>query len=1025
MPALKRRLRRLEEQHALVMGAINEGVYDWNVVDDTIEYSGGVQRAVGLPPELLRTTADWRSRIHPEDLPRYLAAIVEHFKGNSGRFECEYRYRALDGAWRWARQHGLAIRNRAGRAVRMIGSTGDITELKRTEEALRKTEERLTLASSAATEGIYEWDLASGTLFLTDRAREFFSLPAERLTPAAWNTRVHAEDFPGYRDALVAYFKGRTPQLEVEYRIADGKGSYRWVLDRGIGLRGPDGRVTKLIGALTDMTQRKSAEIELREARDHAQEALAEQTAIAGILKTTSASPAEAGPVFDAILTHASHLCQAAVAAVFLYEDGVLVNVAQRHASPEFEQYMRSSRAKPGPDTTCRRCALERRTIHTPDLLNDPEFAPPEAHRGENIRTVLSVPMIRNEVLVGVITMWRKEVRPFTPRQIALVETFANQAVIAIENVRLFNETREALEQQTATAETLGVVAQSQAELQPVFDAIGRNAAQLCRALFSCVYRFDGELVHLIATHNLPPAGQQVGRTLYPMRPDRSQLSGRAVLTCAVQRVEDVAQDAEYAMHVATAGGWRRLLAVPMQREGKALGVIAVGWRDPGPIPERQVELLKTFADQAVLAIENARLFNETTEALEQQKALAEVLGTLSRSVADTKPVFDLILDSCQRLFEGHLVGMTLLGEDGMIRLGAYQGDDKEAMDRVYPYPLARDSGSGQAILDRKVVHFPDVGAPGSQAPRRVLDGSRAVGFKSIIFAPLLGEGRALGALWVGRRLAGPFHEREIALLRSFADQAVIAIQNARLFREIEEKSRQLEVASRHKSEFLANMSHELRTPLNAIIGFTRIVMRRAKDALEPQQYENLDKILTSGQHLLALINSILDLSKIEAGRVDVHPGHVGLAPLLEQCARTIEPLVKADAVRLVKDFNGALPEMFVDEEKLRQIVINLLSNAAKFTERGTIRLCAEAADGSVSIAVADTGIGIPADKLEAIFEEFEQADASSTRVYGGTGLGLAIARRLARILGGDVQARSTPGAGSTFTLTLPLRYAA
>jgi signal transduction histidine kinase len=752
---------------------------------------------------------------------------------------------------------------------------------------------------------------------------------------------------------------------------------------------------------------------------DAAQETLEQHAATVEILKATMGSH-DVQRVFEVVLDNAARLCHASVAAVFLYDGAVVYNVAHKNASPAFAEALRRTRPRPSRETTTRRCALERRTVHTADLLNDAEFSPPEAQRRENVRAALSVPMLREGALLGVLSLWRREPEPFTQRQIELVQTFADQAALAIENARLFNETREALEQQIATAEILGVVAQSRADLQPVFDAIALNATRLCGALFSCVYRFDGELVHMVATHNLPPGGQEIGRTLYPMRPDRSQLSGRAVLSGAVQRLEDVAQDAEYATHVAAAGGWRRLLAVPMLREGKALGVIAVGWREPGPILDRQVEFLRTFADQAVIAIENARLFSETREALEQQRALAEVLGTISRSVADTKPVFDLILDSCQRLFEGHLVGMTLLGEDGMIRLGAYQGDDKEAMERVYPYPLARDSGSGQAILDRTVVHFPDVEAPGSQAPRRVLDGSRAVGFKSIIFAPLLGEERPLGALWVGRRPPGPFSEREIALLRTFADQAVIAIQNAHLFREIQDKSRQLEIASRHKSEFLANMSHELRTPLNAIIGFTRIVMRRSKEALEAQQYENLEKIQTSSQHLLALINAVLDLSKVEAGRIEILPAETALAPVLEQCLRTVEPLAR---VALVREFDGALPPMYVDEEKLRQIVINLLSNAAKFTERGAIRLRAEAAEGSVAISVADTGIGIPPDKLEMIFREFEQVDSSSTRARGGTGLGLAIARRLARLMGGEVGVRSALGAGSTFTLTLPLRY--
>ena len=295
-------------------------------------------------------------------------------------------------------------------------------------------------------------------------------------------------------------------------------------------------------------------------------------------------------------------------------------------------------------------------------------------------------------------------------------------------------------------------------------------------------------------------------------------------------------------------------------------------------------------------------------------------------------------------------------------------------------------------------------------------------GYRSLLAVPLLRENRLLGGLVVNRKIAGEFAPRVIDLLKTFATQSALAIQNARLFREIEDKSRQLEIASRQKSAFLANMSHELRTPLNAIIGFTRIVMRRSQEQLEPKQFENLEKILTSGQQLLALINTILDLAKVEAGRVDVNPAEIQPALLLEQCMRTVEPLIK-EPVTLVKGFDGELPQMLVDEEMLRQIILNLLSNAAKFTARGNIHVRARADNGSVQIAVADTGIGIAADKLESIFEEFEQADASSTRVHGGTGLGLTIARRLARLMGGDVCVESVPSVGSTFTLTLPVRY--
>jgi signal transduction histidine kinase len=338
-------------------------------------------------------------------------------------------------------------------------------------------------------------------------------------------------------------------------------------------------------------------------------------------------------------------------------------------------------------------------------------------------------------------------------------------------------------------------------------------------------------------------------------------------------------------------------------------------------------------------------------------------------------------------------------------------------------------AGSRARSTPRRPVQIPDVTADLEYASR---EGAARAGYRSLLGVPMIREGQVIGAIGVARAEVGEFSDKQVELLRTFADQAVIAIENVRLFSQLREKGEQLALASRHKSQFLANMSHELRTPLNAIIGFTRIVMRRTQGQIEPKQAENLEKILSSGHHLLALINAVLDLSKIEAGRVEVVAAEVDPATVLRQCVLTIEPLVRLDAVRLEADLDDALPTMWVDEDKLRQIVINLLGNAAKFTAGGTIRLGARGpgvddrdGDERIRITVTDTGIGIPPDKLGLIFEEFEQADTSSTRLHDGTGLGLAIARRLARLMGGDIEAHSVPCQGSTFTLTLPLRYRA
>jgi signal transduction histidine kinase len=410
-------------------------------------------------------------------------------------------------------------------------------------------------------------------------------------------------------------------------------------------------------------------------------------------------------------------------------------------------------------------------------------------------------------------------------------------------------ELAEAREQQTATSEVLRVIGTSPSDEQPVYQTIVRSAVSLCGSLFALVFRFDGELLHFAAGHSAGPGYVELLKTKYPMRPDYSQVSGRVVLTKSVVRLKDALADPDYDRRFLLSRGWRRILGMPMLRAGHLLGVIVVCWAEPGPIPEAQEELLKTFAEQAVIAIENVRLFDE-----------------------------------------------------------------------------------------------------------------------------------------------------------------------------VQAKSRQLAEASQHKSQFLANMSHELRTPLNAIIGVSEM-LREDAEALK-QDVEPLDRVLGAGRHLLALINDILDLSKIEAGRMELQLEPFALAPLIANVVKTIEPLAAKNANQVAVQCDAEIGTLHADQMRLRQALLNLMSNANKFTDHGTITIDArqgqEGSRGSVTVSVADTGIGMTAEQMGKLFQEFSQASSATASKYGGTGLGLAISRRFCQMMGGDITVESELGRGSTFTIRLP-----
>ena len=935
-------------------------------------------------------------------------------------------------------------------------------------------------------------------------------------------------------------------------------------------------------------------------------EALEQQTGTSQVLSAISGSPTDVAPVYDTILENAMRLCEVSFAVVFLYDGEYLRAAAQRGASPAFARHLEEGRFKPSRETTTRLAALDKRIVQVEDLLNDPDFSPSEAHRAENARAVLSVPMLREGELIGVVTVWRREPRRFSDKQVALLKTFADQAVIAIENVRLFNETREALEQQTAISEILKVISDSPTDVKPVLDAVAVRAARICEASDARVFLVDGNNLRHLAGFGDVPFSIQPGESVSL---SRGSVIGRAVVDRALVHLEDFAalppEEFPVSRKWQERSGWRTCLCVPLLREDRALGVITLRRLEVRPFSEKQIALVKTFADQAAIAIENVRLFNETKEALEQQTVTADILKVISSSTTDTQPVFEAIVQSAARLFEPCNAGIIML-EENFLQVRAQAGprvldSDRREIDQIFRVPFdPKASIAARAMIQREVMEIPDTEAPGlpevtakaarvlryraftlvpllregkgigvialthpepgfkltdkqlalvktfadqaviaienvrlfkelqartgalsksvgqltalgevGQAISSTLDletvlktivaravqltgldagaiyeyderreefhlraaenmseeviellrktpikkgdgavGGTAVarepvqipeiqdeGYKSrfrevlirtgrraLLAVPLMREEHIIGALAVQRNTPGPFAPEIVELLKTFATQSAMAIQNARLFREIAEKGKQLEVASQHKSQFLASMSHELRTPLNALLGFNEMLLGDIYGEVPGDMRPPLAQMQSSGKHLLRLINNVLDLAKIEAGRMELALADYSVQDTVESVRSTLQPLAADKGLEFVAAVPADIPLAYGDAGRITQCLVNLAGNSLKFTKAGKVEISVTMNDERLRYCVADTGIGIPPDKIESLFTEFKQTDATVASEYGGTGLGLSISKKFVEMHGGRIWAESEPGRGSEFTFEVPLR---
>jgi signal transduction histidine kinase len=586
---------------------------------------------------------------------------------------------------------------------------------------------------------------------------------------------------------------------------------------------------------------------------------------------------------------------------------------------------------------------------------------------------------------------------------------------------------RETLEQQTATAEILRVISSSPTDLKPVLNAIAESATRLSDSMDATIFLVDGESLRTAASCG--PLWRV--NDLLPIR--RDVITGRAVLDAALISIPDIfaESDAEYAgaKEYARRFGYRTVLAIPMLREGKVIGAINIRRSQVRPFAEKQVELLKTFADQAVIAIENVRLFKELEartsdlgRSVEQLRALAEVSQAVN-STLDLQEVLNTIVARAVQLSAAD-TGVVYEHDQarGTLELRATYGISLELVDELMARTLRMGEGAtGRAASTHAPVEVADVQEEGAYTGR-LREALDRAGYRAVLAVPLLHGERVLGGLTVTRRKPGKFPPEVVALLQTFATQSTLAIQNARLFREIEQKGRELEIASQHKSQFLANMSHELRTPLNAILGYTELVVDGIYGAVPQKIQEVVERVQKSGRHLLGLINDVLDISKIEAGQLKLSVGDYSFHDVVQSVTTAVESLAAEKKLALKVDLPGDLPVAAGDERRITQVLLNLVGNAIKFTDTGEVAISVHAADSKFLVAVRDTGPGIDTEHQQKIFEEFQQVDSSPTKTKGGTGLGLAIAKRIVEMHGGRIWVESTLGLGSTFFVQLPLK---